>query len=168
MISGRYFIFLTLALISVASFAEDRHADNHAQASQEVENLSTELRGLLSKEMLALQDGMMAIIPAYASGDWHQISHIALKMKNSYILKQSLSTSQVHELHSTLHESFLKNDQKFHYLAGMLSHAADVQKPELIGFYYAELMRSCVSCHSQFAQHRFPALAPKPVTGSHH
>jgi hypothetical protein len=103
---------------------------------------------------------MMAIIPAYVAGDWHQISHIGLKMKNSYILKQSLSQSQVHALHTTLPESFLKNDQQFHYLAGMLSHAADMKKPELVGFYYAELTRSCVTCHRQFAQHRFPALAP--------
>ena len=94
----RYFILLYLGFISAPSFAEDYPA----KTSQNIENLSIELRTLLSKEMLALQDGMMAIIPAYASGDWHQISHIALKMKNSYILKQSLSKAQMHELHSTL------------------------------------------------------------------
>ena len=151
------FIFtLYLSLVAINSYAESG-----------VEQLSPELRVLLSKEMLSLQDGMRAIIPAYVSGDWHEISHIALKMKNSYILKQSLTRSQMHELHSTLPEDFLKQDQQFHYLAGMLSHAADMKKPELVGFYYSELTGSCVSCHSQFAQHRFPALNSKLTSHKH-
>ncbi len=151
--------FIATLCLSLVSF--------HSYAQGSVEKLSPELRGLLSKEMLSLQDGMKAIIPAYVSGDWHEISHIALKMKNSYILKQSLTDAQKHELHSTLPGSFIKQDQQFHYLAGMLSHAADVKKPELIGFYYSELINSCVTCHSQFAQHRFPSLTPKLTSHTH-
>jgi hypothetical protein len=95
-----------------------------------IESLSPELRQLLSQEMISLQTGMTAIIPAYVSGDWHKISDIALKMKHSYILKQTLTQSQKHEFHSNLPASFLKLDQQFHYQAGMLSHAADMKKPD--------------------------------------
>ena len=151
-----FIITLCFSLVTFQSYAE-----------KGVEALSPELRILLSKEMLSLQEGMKAIFPAYISGDWHEISHIALKMKNSYILKQSLTNAQRHELHSTLPDAFLKQDQQFHYLAGMLSHAADMEKLELVGFYYSELTNSCVSCHSQFALQRFPALNSKLTPHKH-
>lgn len=162
------FLLSSLSLISSACFAEENHDRHNIQSAHAVEQLSPSLRQLLSKEMLAIQDGMMSIIPAYVSGDWPTISQIALKIKNSYILKQSLSNAQIHELHSTLPPSFLTLDQQFHYLAGMLSHAADTKKPELMGFYYSELTRTCVACHRQFAQHQFPALSDEPEPDNHH
>jgi hypothetical protein len=131
-----------------------------------VEMLSPELRSLLSKEMKAIQDGMMSIIPAYISGNWGEIETTAGKMKNSYILKQSLTESQMHELHSVLPHGFIKKDQRFHYLAGMLQHAAKHKKPELINFYYSEMNESCVGCHTAFATHKFPNLK-SPKKGEH-
>ena len=53
---------------------------------------------------------------------------------------------------------FIKKDQRFHYLAGMLAHAAKSKKPELINFYFSEMNESGVSCHAEFATHKFPAL----------
>ena len=123
-----------------------------------VEALSQDLRSLLIEEMQALQTGMMSIIPEYVSGNWSAIENTANKMNESYILKQNLSESQMHELHSVLPQEFIEKDQRFHYLAGMLEHAAENKKPELINFYFSELTRSCVSCHTQFAIHKFPAL----------
>ena len=104
---------------------------------------------------------MMSIIPAYVSGNWGKIETTAGKIKNSYILKQNLTEDQVKELHSVLPHEFIKKDQRFHYLAGMLEHAAKSKKPELINFYFSEMNESCVSCHSEFATHKFPALIPK-------
>ena len=60
-----------------------------------VEALSRGLRDLLSQEMIALQNGMMSIIPAYNSGNWEEIETTDSKIKSSYILKQSLTESQV-------------------------------------------------------------------------
>jgi hypothetical protein len=128
--------------------------------------LSDDLRSLLSEEMLALQDGMMSIIPAYISGNWGEIEATAEQMKNSYILKKRLTESQKHELHSVLPHEFIKQDQRFHYLAGMLAHAAKNKKPELINFYFSEMNESCVSCHAEFATHKFPALIP-PKNAAH-
>ena len=126
--------------------------------SSPVESLSPELRGLLSKEMRAIQQGMVEIIPAYASGNWGKIARIAHKIKNSYILKQNLTMEQKHELHTSLPESFVKEDQRFHYLAGMLEHVASNTNAELVGFYFSKMNESCVSCHSQYATHKFPAF----------
>ncbi len=53
-------------------------ARNVARAAKATgaEALSDDLRLLLSKEMLAIQSGMMAIIPAYVSGNWGEIESI--------------------------------------------------------------------------------------------
>ena len=160
-------ILFSLTVFSISVYAEEKHGHETKKESNGVESLSPELRKLLSKEMVALQSGMMAVIPAYVSGHWSEIEAIGHKMKGSYILKQSLSEEQMHELHSKLPQDFIKLDQRFHYLAGMLSHAAQNKKPELVGFYFAELSESCLACHSQFATHKFPELAHKKGADDH-
>ena len=96
-------IFLT-AILSSHSIAEE------AKNVSPIEALSPELRGLLSKEMLAVQEGMMAIIPAYSAGNNLEIAYIAGQIQDSFILKQSLSKKQHHELHTKLPETFLELD----------------------------------------------------------
>ena len=161
-------IALLTTLLPTMSYAEDVHKhEKHGKASG-IEALSPGLRNLLSEEMRALQDGMKSIIPAYVSGNWSEIETTAEKMKNSYILKQSLTESQVEELHSALPPEFIEKDQRFHYLAGMLAHAAKSEKPELINFYFSEMNESCVSCHTVFATHTFKALRPAEKDGHSH
>jgi len=166
----KYFSRITLLLILFPTmcFGADKLKHEGHKNDSGVEMLSLDLRALLSKEMQALQDGMMSIIPAYVSGNWDEIQTTAEKMKNSYILKQSLTESQVQELHSVLPHAFIEKDQRFHYLAGMLAHAAKNKKPELINFYFSEMHESCAGCHAMFATHKFPGLKPtKSDTHSH-
>jgi len=134
------------------------YADVDDDSAKSVENLSPDVRELLSEEMLAIQDGMMSVITAYASGDYAQIAAIAQSIKDSYILQQKLSQHQMHELHSNLPESFIQLDKQFHDYAGLLADAANGRDRELVGFYFLKLIESCSGCHSQFAQHRFPAF----------
>jgi len=155
------YIAISVLLLPTMSYGEDKLNHEGNEDTVGVEALSHDLRALLSQEMQALQSGMMSIIPAYISGNWGKIEAIAGKMKNSYILKQSLTESQVQELHSVLPHAFIEKDQRFHYLAGMLEHAAKNRKPELINFYFSKMNESCVSCHTIFATHKFPALSPK-------
>ena len=96
------FVFISVMLSPSLSHAEDMHDHDSMNSTSGIEALSPELRKLLSKEMLAIQDGMMSIIPAYAAGNWDEIENIAHKMENSYILSQSLTDEQVKELHSSL------------------------------------------------------------------
>lgn len=160
-------VIICLVIFSVKNYAADdlrHHKPEHISA---VESLSPPLRELLRKEMLALQQGMMSVIPAYVSANWSEIESIADNMKNSYILKQSLSDEQEKELHSTLPGSFIILDNKFHYLSGMLNHAAKNKKAELVGFYYSKLSESCVDCHSQFARHKFPGFTSETAPHQH-
>lgn len=154
-------------LIPTMGYGEDHHHQDSFEATVGVEALSPELRELLSKEMIAIQNGMISIIPAYSSGNWGKIAMTAGKIERSYILKQSLTESQVHELHSLLPPSFLDMDQKFHYMAGMLEHVAKENKSELINFYFSEMTEACVGCHSVFATQKFPALLPKEKSKKH-
>ena len=160
-------VFFSLALLSSLSYADSMRKHETKKEISSIESLSPELRKLLKNEMLALQKGMMSIIPAYVAGNWSEIENIAHKMKNSYIFKQSLTDEQAKELHTSLPASFIKLDQQFHYLSGMLNHAAKNKKSELVGFYFSKLSESCVSCHSQYAVHKFPAFAPKIITDKH-
>jgi len=148
-------------------FSEDKPGRETKEHRSGVEALSSELRELLKNEMLALENGMMSVIPAYVSGDWSKIESIAHKMKSSYILKQSLTDAQANELHTLLPESFIKLDHQFHYLSGMLEHAAKNEKAELVGFYFSKLSEACVSCHTQYATHKFPAFSPEKETDKH-
>jgi hypothetical protein len=141
------------------------HADNHNNG---VSSLSPDLQKLFSKEMIQLKQGMHEIMDAYVSGEWDVIAPIAKKMEGSYVLRQSLSQSQMHELHSKLPSAFLELDDKFHYYSGMLSHASEMKKTELIGYYYGKMSETCVSCHSSYATHKFPSFKPKTVNENHH
>ncbi|BBB22735.1 conserved hypothetical protein [Abyssogena phaseoliformis symbiont OG214] len=154
-------VVLLVAVLPTMSYAEEKIKHVKTENISEIKALPDDLRNLLSQEMQALQSGMMSIIPAYISGNWGEIETTAEKMKSSYILKQSLTKSQVKELHSALPHEFFEKDQRFHYLAGMLEHAAKNRKSELINFYFSEMNESCVSCHMVFATHKFPALMPK-------
>lgn len=142
-----------------------RHSIDKSHAG--IVDLSPELRNLFSQEMLQLQKGMTEILPLYVSGRWAEIGVIASKMEDSYILKQNLSEEQMDELHSKLPSAFIELDQQFHYLSGMLEHAAEMEKAELVGFYFSKMSEICVSCHTHFATQRFPALAPKTQAHGH-
>ena len=121
----------------------------------DVEKLSTDIRLLLQKEMVALDLAMKGIVSANAAGDYKQISLIAKQIKDSFILKQSLTKQQKHELHNKLPVDFIKQDEQFHYFAGMLVHAAKNNKSELVVFYYSKLFEACSTCHKSHAKHRF-------------
>ncbi len=161
-----YLVCLSLLLPTMV-YAENKSQHAEHKITSGVEALSSDLRDLLSREMRALESGMMSIIPAFHAGEWDKIAATAGKMKNSYVLKQKLSESQARELHTLLPPSFIEKDRQFHYLAGMLEHAAKNRKAELINFYFSEMNRSCPACHTLFATHKFPALLPAKADEQH-
>ena len=137
-------------------------------SESETESLSPELRVLLKQEMLAIQEGMKNIVPAFASGDIEKVSYIAGKISRSFILKQNITDSQKHELHEKLSKEFILKDQKFHKYAGMLEHVSKESHTELVGFYYSKLLESCVGCHSEHASHRFPLFTNESAKKEQH
>lgn len=148
-------MLLVAVALTLTVFA---YADVDDDSAKSVESLSPGVRKLLSEEMLAIQDGMMSVITAYASGDYAEIAAIAQNIRNSYILQRKLSQQQMHELHENLPEPFIQLDKQFHDYAGLLAEAANGRDRELVGFYFSKLVDSCSGCHSRFAQHKFPAF----------
>jgi len=158
-------LFKALIIAVAFSGATLACADDHVEIG--VENLSPELRDLLSREMVAIQNGMMSIVAAYASGNSEETASIAEEIKSSYILKQEMTPQQRHELHQKLPRSFIHLDHQFHNYAGLLEEAARNNNDELIGFYFSKLVDSCSGCHSQHARHKFPAFVEENEEHTH-
>lgn len=150
-------------LISLFGFAS-----TNSFSENQVEGLSPELRALLTQEMLAIEEGMKNIVPAFAAGDLEQVAEIAGKISNSYILKQQITDEQKQELRSKLPKEFIAKDQEFHKDAGMLEHVSKEAHTELVAFYYSRLLESCSACHSQHASHRFPNFSDQSPAKDHH
>lgn len=129
--------------------------------------LSAELLELLRAEMREVASGMQAIPVLLATAEWHQIHLTAGKIKNSYILKQSLTESQLAELKQILPEPFKEMDGEFHQRAGKLADAAKAKNTEAVAFQYSRMLENCVSCHSMYAQERFPGFSSQPSAHQH-
>lgn len=159
---GHRAVILVLAgLLAFPSLTSAEDEADHAGGSghkTEIE-LSPELQQVLGKEMRAVQKGMMGLTPAIAKGEWHLISEIGVKIRDSYIMKQELSKGQKEELHRGLPEAFIEMDQAFHQTAGMMADAAEARNMGLVNFYFYKLNEGCVSCHSKYATERFPGFA---------
>lgn len=159
---------LALAAVSPSLLAADPHPHGADAAPDGVEALSPPLREALVAEMQAIQGGMMSVVPALVAGRYEEVSATAERIRDSYIMKQSLSPAQLEELHTALPADFQALDARFHEYAGMLAHVAESEQPELVAFYYARMMETCVACHSSHATAKFPELATKdPAAGGH-
>jgi len=153
------FAALAAALLAAAALAQDHVHHGEDAAAADGIRLSPELRQLLTREMLAIQDGMQALVPAIAAGHWVEIAEIGRKIHDSYILRQEMSAAQLEELHHALPADFVEMDHSFHHAAGMLAHAAEQKNADVVGFYFFKLNQGCVSCHTKFASGKFPGLA---------
>jgi hypothetical protein len=166
--SIKFFMPLIIVTISSISCAGDKHVDTHTGHEPETENqqtrihLSPETTKLLIKEMRELQEGMKKIVPALVAGEWEKIASIGKQMENSYIMKESMTKAQMHELHESLPEDFQKMDHLFHHSAGLLAKSAEEQDYEKVSHYYYKMTEACVECHTLYATHTFPEfLKPK-------
>ena len=149
-------VLMTYCFISISQASEDKHHETHKIKSRSEIHLSHDLKDILNQEMNEIQDGMMKIIPAISEGNWEAIANIAIKIQDSFILKQKLTQKQIEELHRSLPEAFIEMDHGFHSTAGRLVHAAHQQDGELVNFYFYKLHSQCLKCHSKYASERFP------------
>lgn len=130
-------------------------------------DLSPELRGAFVAEMQGLDASLQAAVSALARGDWPAVEHAAHQIHGSFILAQRLSPAQREELHRVLPEPFLALDRSFHERAERLAAAAKGADAELAAFSMYKLTEACVSCHAQYAGHRFPGLSSPPPAHDH-
>jgi len=172
-------VAILLCISQVALAASHKHDEHNAkpdpqqtqhmesQSSKKIE-LSPGLLALLNQEMGLIQQGVMDMVPAIAAGEWDKVSALGQKIKKSFILKQKLTDEQKEELHRLLPEQFIEMDMDFHKSAGMLAHAAEMRNADVVHFYFYKMNANCVSCHSKYAQERFPGLANGDKEGHHH
>ena len=118
-------------------------------------DLSDDTRNLLKQEMTHVKTAMESLVFDVASANWDKIAETGHNIKNSYILKQKLSKQQMHELHMALPDDFQKLDEKFHYYAGMLAHAAKEHDMQLVQFYRYKMNESCTECHARYSGETF-------------
>lgn len=163
----RLHILSVLSIIFLASCTVKQTSPHQKHAiNSEVLSLPKDLSLLLTLEMQAINQGMMNLVPAIASADWQKIAEIGDQIKGSYIMHNRLTKQQQKTLHHVLPMEFKVLDQKFHQLAGMLTHSAEMQKPELVNFYFYKLNEACGQCHSRYASNKFPGFL-SPYSSEH-
>ena len=152
-------ITIAICIAPAPSFAGDKE--------KSAVDLSPELMTLLQAEMGELGDGIQSVALSIATADWKAVNETAKKMHASYIMKKSLTPSQTLELKQTLPSEFKRLDVEFHARAKQLAQAAESQDPELVAFRYSRLVEGCASCHSVFANKRFPGFEHQPQKHQH-
>ncbi len=128
-------------------------------------NISADIKPILSKEMLAIENGMQEMLSSIAKGEWDKTAAIGEQLQASYILKQSLTKEQLIHLHQSLPGQFIRLDHDFHKYAGLLADAAKAKNADVTQFYFYKMNVSCVQCHSRYAKEHFPGLSK--LTGLH-
>ncbi len=125
--------------------------------------LTPRLKVLLADEMQQVAKATSDLALAIAAGDHASVSRLATAVRDSFILKQSLTEQDKKDLMSAVPAEFVALDRHFHGLAGKLAHHADSKDSELQNFYFSRMLEACTVCHAQFATDRFPGLATKQV-----
>lgn len=151
---------------------EERHAaPDGAGGGQHVAGnlvLSPALLELLRAEMREISGGIGSVPLALAMGEWAAIHDTGVKLRDSYIMKKSLTPAQKDELLQVLPEAFRRLDAGFHQRAEQMARAAAAHDAELVVFHYSRLVEGCALCHGAFAPERFPGLASPAAEAHHH
>ena len=117
--------------------------------------LTDRLKELLAAEMAQVGDATSALAHAIAIGDHATVVELGVKVRDSFILKQSLTPQDKKDLVSAVPKAFLMLDKRFHGMAGKMVAAAETKDTELQLFYYGQMLQACTQCHSGFASDRF-------------
>lgn len=124
-------------------------------------NLTPRLKVLLTDEMQQVAEATGDIALAIASGDHENVHRLAAAVRDSFILKQSLTEQDKKDLMNAVPAEFVALDRSFHELAGSLATQAEAKNSELQNFYFSRMLETCTECHAQFATDRFPGFAAK-------
>ncbi|MCK5819315.1 MAG: hypothetical protein KAH18_08680 [Psychromonas sp.] len=148
-------VILFATLISLISL--------NCYSKNELQTLSPELREVIQKKMVSIQNGMQNMIPAISSGNYKEVSAIAFKIEKNFIEEQKITAQQKYELKDKLPTKYGLIEQQFYDYAKMLREASQDHDSTLVSVYYSKLLGSCSSCHSQHATKQFPLFIQKPV-----
>ena len=117
--------------------------------------LTERLKELLATEMAQVGEATSVLAHAIATGDHDTVKDLGVKVRDSFILKQSLTPEDKKDLVAAVPKAFLMLDKRFHGMAGKMAQAAEAKDTELELFYYGQMLEACMQCHAQFASDRF-------------
>lgn len=143
---------LALLLTSAMSFAD---ADKDARVGS---NLPPNIRSLLVREMVAVLDASQKLVDALVRGQDERVAEYAQAIHDSFILEQEMTEADMETLLASVPQAFLEKDEAFHELSAELASAAREGKREKQLELFDAMLKSCVDCHAQHAQDRFPEL----------
>ncbi len=130
--------------------------------------LTVRLKELLTTEMQQVAQATSELVLAIAAGDHAKTEQLGAAIRDSFILKKSLTAQDKKDLMSAVPAEFVALDRRFHGMAEKLAHAAEMKDSELQGFYFSKMLEACVACHGQFAADRFPGLGEHKAEGHKH
>ncbi len=166
MTQRKILIALTAALLLAGCTSQEKSqttTEKKTESLQAIEpmqvKLPEHLLTVLRKEMQLIENGMGELLGHIVAGRAEEAAAIAGKIEKSFILKQSLSKTDLKQLVGLLPPEFVKMDRKFHTDAGALAAAAGKGDFHSAIQLYNTMTESCVACHGTFAAERFPALA---------
>ena len=117
------------------------------------------VRGLLIREMMAIQESMNRVLDALIRGQDDIVAEQGQSIQESFILKQQMTPDDRQALLSAVPEAFVTRDRAFHALGGKLAEAARQKDRSEQLRLYSELVTACADCHAHHALDRFPGLA---------
>jgi len=130
--------------------------------------LTPKLKELLANEMQQVDEATAELTRAIAGGDHARVMKLGVAIRDSFILKRSLTEQDKKDLMSVVPPEFVALDGYFHGTAGKLAHAAEIKDSELQGFYFYRMLETCVTCHTRFASDRFPGLGEEHADRHEH
>lgn len=154
-------------VIAAASLAQTQAQAPPKAADAPVLPLSTKHRAALMAEMLGVKAGVAELSGTIAMGEWKATAQHAERIRDSYIMTQSLTKAEIEQLESALPADFIEKDGQFHRHADGLAQAALAHNYELEVFYFSKMMEGCGACHARYATHVFKTFKPVKHTDSH-
>ena len=140
-----------LVIASVLAVANLALAQDHATPEVPVLPLSAKHRAALIAEMAGVKEGVAELSGLIAMGEWKAAAERAERIRDSYIMKQKLTSDELEELERALPADFIEIDSQFHRHADGLAHAALEHNYELEVFYFSKMMEGCGACHARYA-----------------
>ncbi|MCA9402856.1 MAG: hypothetical protein KC897_03665 [Candidatus Omnitrophica bacterium] len=107
-----------------------------------------------------------AIVNSVLEGDFDQIRKYGEKLDELTLIKGEIDPTQYEGSERARAEQFLKNNEYYHASVKTLIKAASEYSVEETFKVAEDITRSCVACHAQFGQNRFPAFQRMSPSGN--
>tara|TARA_R110001599_G_C12277316_1_gene663114 strand:- start:38846 stop:39349 length:504 start_codon:yes stop_codon:yes gene_type:complete len=121
-------------------------------------DLTEKLRGLLVREMVAIESAMLDIYSAIVQGNHTTVAQQGQAIHDSFILKLSLTKEDRQDLKAAVPQEFLQLDARFHKLAALLAKAGEEESTQEQVEIFNRMTESCIACHSRYVTDRFEGL----------